>query len=386
MIFPYRQCSQLYHPDAENQTLDYLVIEATEMRKSRLYYKVYFMTINTIFGHLLPFAFIFVFNILVVRILRNVQHERTFITQATLRPEDDIEETNLLLDSFRHQSRKIVKSVSKRAARSFRSFRSSSQNPSPVEQCQNQNKSITPNDFDQVKLNHDELPFIDEESSILSGTEKCPDPLPALLLTTMKGDLTSGALCHTIIQAETKRLTKDQKTLLKVENELEIELTTSVHDFLTSDTGSEKTFVRHQRAGQYAPTRVSFHACGSDTPVNPAGRPAIKRHLSYCPETNSQAVLMRRQTIAALADHNGLVRHGSQAGGQVDRKLTWVCCYIMTMYMVSHIWKIIPNIYDALYGFDEDLAWPEWLKTIQGISHVMVVLNSTFNFLPYLFL
>ena len=361
----YWQCSQLYHPGS-NQTLNYFVIEATEMRKSRLYYKVYFMTINTIFGHLLPFAFIFVFNILVVRILRNVQHERTFITQATYRSEDDIEETNLLLDSFRQQSRKIVKSVSKRAARSFKSFRSSQ-----PEQCQNQDKPITPNDF-LVKLNDDDLPFIDEESSILSGTEKCPEPLPALI-TTLHG----GALCHTIIK--TKR---SQKTFLKVESEFEL---TSVHDFI-SDTGSEnqvkKKFVR-KRAGQHAPTRVSFN----NTPVNPAShRPAIKRHLSFCPETNRQAVLMRRQTIAALANHNGLVRHGSQAGGQVDRKLTWVCCYIMTMYMVSHIWKIIPNIYDALYGFDEDLAWPEWLKTIQGISHVMVVLNSTFNFLPYLFL
>ena len=133
---------------------------------------------------------------------------------------NDPKKTNLLLDSFRHQSRKIVKSVSKKAARSFRSFRSLSQNPSPVERCQNQIKSITPNDFDQVKLNHDELPFIDEESSILNGMDKCPDLLSALLLTTLKGDLTSGALCYTIIQVETKRLTKYQKTLFKMENEL----------------------------------------------------------------------------------------------------------------------------------------------------------------------
>ena len=78
----YWECSQLFSSESSALTYDYFVVQATEMRKSPVYYKVYFMTINTIFGHLLPFAFIFVFNILVVRILRNVQNERNFITQA----------------------------------------------------------------------------------------------------------------------------------------------------------------------------------------------------------------------------------------------------------------------------------------------------------------
>ena len=278
----------------------------------------------------------------------------------------------MLLQSFRQQSRKIVKSVSKRAARFKSSFRSQAPDDDEVATT----KPITPND---LEISGD-IPFIDEESQFLNGTEKKPEPLPEIMVTSIEPNaknLNNGALCHTIIKAETARFSKLEKTLLTVENELESNAPTSVHDFLTTDQDAkiQKPFVRN--------ARVSFNA---NAPVSSAkDRPALRRHLSCCPENHSK-VLLRRQTIAVALDTNGLVRHGSQAGAQVDRKLTWVCCYIMTMYMISHIWKIIPNIYDALYGFDEDLAWPNWLKTIQGISHVMVVLNSTFNFLPYLFL
>ena len=50
------------------------------LRKSRLYNKVYFMGINTMFGHVMPFMLTFVFNILVLRILKNVQSEQSVIS------------------------------------------------------------------------------------------------------------------------------------------------------------------------------------------------------------------------------------------------------------------------------------------------------------------
>ena len=60
----------------------------------------------------------------------------------------------------------------------------------------------------------------------------------------------------------------------------------------------------------------------------------------------------------------------------------------MLMYLFCHIWKLIPNIYEAVHGFGEDgLAiqpeWPTWLNWIKDLSHIMVVLNSACNFLPY---
>ena len=78
------ECLEIYklNHSLNSSTYDYYSIEATDLRKSQLYYKVYFMAINTIFGHVLPFAIIFTFNILVVRILRNVQNQQqSFVSQ-----------------------------------------------------------------------------------------------------------------------------------------------------------------------------------------------------------------------------------------------------------------------------------------------------------------
>ena len=93
-----------------------------------------------------------------------------------------------------------------------------------------------------------------------------------------------------------------------------------------------------------------------------------------------------------IASRNILMRHGGQrAHRSRDQKLSWISIYICIMYLISHIWKFIPNCYDAVYGFGEDgLAktptWPKWLHLIKDLSHIMVVCNSAFNFLPYLWI
>ena len=100
----------------------------------------------------------------------------------------------------------------------------------------------------------------------------------------------------------------------------------------------------------------------------------------------------RPRSIRRFTSHNGLVRHGGAPQGMSrDRKLTWISLYIMLMYLICHIWKFIPNVYDAIYGFVENGSivmpdWPKWLHVIKDLSHIMVVLNSAFNFLPYLWI
>lgn len=98
------------------------------------------------------------------------------------------------------------------------------------------------------------------------------------------------------------------------------------------------------------------------------------------------------QTIAIrrAPSQRGLVRHGNgRIGRKEDRRLTMISFYIMFMYVVTHIWKLIPNCYDAIYGYDEGTdailpEWPKWLNVIKDVSHIMVVCNSACNFLPYI--
>lgn len=95
--------------------------------------------------------------------------------------------------------------------------------------------------------------------------------------------------------------------------------------------------------------------------------------------------------LIRIPSQRGLVRHGpsnGRSGRRQDRRLTMISFYIMIMYVFTHIWKLIPNCYDAIYGYESSDAilpeWPRWLEVIKDVSHIMVVCNSAFNFLPYL--
>ena len=51
------------------QNLTYYVIQATNLRKNKIYYHGYFLLANTIFGYLIPFVFLVILNVLIVKTL-----------------------------------------------------------------------------------------------------------------------------------------------------------------------------------------------------------------------------------------------------------------------------------------------------------------------------
>ena len=50
--------------------------------------------------------------------------------------------------------------------------------------------------------------------------------------------------------------------------------------------------------------------------------------------------------------------------------------------MFCHIWKLIPTFYEVFYG-EVNFAELKWLQNIKDISHALIVLNSSVNFLIY---
>ena len=85
---------------------------------------------------------------------------------------------------------------------------------------------------------------------------------------------------------------------------------------------------------------------------------------------------------------NGLIRHGgNDTNTATETKLTWISFYIILMYLICNIWKLIPNVYEAIHGFNDDglaVEWPDWLNWFNELCHIMVVINSAFNSVPYL--
>ena len=69
----------------------------------------------------------------------------------------------------------------------------------------------------------------------------------------------------------------------------------------------------------------------------------------------------------------------------------------MWLFLFCHVWKLVPTFYstfldDSNMENDEDMAlgirveWPEWLYMVENISHTLITLNSSLNFLIYIVL
>ena len=71
-------------------------------------------------------------------------------------------------------------------------------------------------------------------------------------------------------------------------------------------------------------------------------------------------------------------------------RLTRISIILIFIYILCHMWKIPPSIYEAWYYMVYDtttmVPWPDWLEVLNDISHVLIQANSAFNFIIYLVL
>ena len=61
---------------------------------------------------------------------------------------------------------------------------------------------------------------------------------------------------------------------------------------------------------------------------------------------------------------------------------------IVWLFIFCHIWRMVPNIYEAIYPEYPDAGpghSPVWLHYFSLASHILILLNSSINFLIYLF-
>lgn len=88
---------------------------------------------------------------------------------------------------------------------------------------------------------------------------------------------------------------------------------------------------------------------------------------------------------------NGGVQYVDQSASLMrkqENRLTRISLGIVSLYIICHIWRILPTAYEALYSEDGTLLskWPNWLIHVYHLSHTLIVTNSAINFLLYVVL
>ena len=90
-------------------------------------------------------------------------------------------------------------------------------------------------------------------------------------------------------------------------------------------------------------------------------------------------------------------RHSSTSETKKELRLARISLCIVWLFLFCHVWKLVPTIYSTFIADDsenqnEDMAlgitvvWPDWLHVIENISHTLITLNSSLNFLIYIVL
>ena len=68
-----------------------------------------------------------------------------------------------------------------------------------------------------------------------------------------------------------------------------------------------------------------------------------------------------------------------------ENRLTRISLSIVSLFILCHVWRLIPTAYEALYSSDGTVLteWPFWLMHVHDLSHTLIVFNSAVNFLLY---
>eukprot|EP00095_Tigriopus_kingsejongensis_P000408 snap_masked-scaffold19_size710362-processed-gene-4.14 protein:Tk00408 transcript:snap_masked-scaffold19_size710362-processed-gene-4.14-mRNA-1 annotation:"hypothetical protein EAG_12595" len=84
---------------------------------------------------------------------------------------------------------------------------------------------------------------------------------------------------------------------------------------------------------------------------------------------------------SVTVDQPKMRRSNSPMCRRRENRLTRISLAIVWAFLFCHIWKIIPTAYEVFVGSIDDGSF--WLRDIQEISHMLIVLNSSVNFLIY---
>lgn len=101
-----------------------------------------------------------------------------------------------------------------------------------------------------------------------------------------------------------------------------------------------------------------------------------------CPEESPERTGSDRGRRMSLGNVR-LRRSNSPVCRRRESRLTRISLAIVWLFLFCHIWKLIPTAYEVIYGGDK---YPLCMYFIKHLSHALIVLNSSVNFLIYVVL
>lgn len=73
-----------------------------------------------------------------------------------------------------------------------------------------------------------------------------------------------------------------------------------------------------------------------------------------------------------------------------ELRLARISLCIVWLFIFCHVWKLIPTAYETFFtehsGVGINIEWPYWLTIVKEISHTLITINSSLNFLIYVVL
>ncbi len=107
----------------------------------------------------------------------------------------------------------------------------------------------------------------------------------------------------------------------------------------------------------------------------------VTARLSFSRDRGESSGFTHPHGSEAASGGGGRGAGGSSLLRRGERRLTRIAMAIVWLFLVCHMWKIIPTIFEAVYG--TSVGWPAWLWKVKDLSHTLIVLNSAVNFLLY---
>ena len=359
------------------QNITFYHIEATELRKNRYYYHVYFVGANTLFGYLIPFGFLVVLNVLIVRVLNAPpSREDMMIANSIIRARASRGSQTSSSASFRHANFSRSTSVMARSRSPSKNGRRNGDTLKDVQEA----KQVDERSLSMIR----KFPMREIDEVNARNTKGFPRLKIALSPTDLglaRDDIPfidsnhdEDVIC--IKEAIERQAFPDcnpKSIANSIKPNLRLENVSKSNDPLKELPGG--------RGNRILVAKSIDNQTKSNRILLQGKRKAVKSGLRGSTEFSSASMDRTHRACnlgKTLSKRSILFKHHSTQ----EARLTRISLSIICLYLICHIWKLIPTFYEAIHG--DDAVWPQWLSVIKDLSHVLIVFNSATNFLLYL--
>eukprot|EP00095_Tigriopus_kingsejongensis_P012051 maker-scaffold90_size386344-snap-gene-2.26 protein:Tk12051 transcript:maker-scaffold90_size386344-snap-gene-2.26-mRNA-1 annotation:"GJ13605" len=169
------------------------------------------------------------------------------------------------------------------------------------------------------------------------------------------------------------------------------------------DSRSDHPCVREGRQPEEAQTLLTprgSHSPAEERVLSPVDSIVSCQDIGEPPRMRAKAMSFtgkrfRNSFSEALSRHGSVLRRkstthslGDTINNSREKRMGLVSLWIVWLFLFCHVWKLIPTAYEVIMSQDEvglEIAdWPHWVVVVEKLSHTLITLNSSVNFLIYL--